>query len=159
MTGKIESICWVNYLLHRNSALMCFEVCLITTLMLLLVNLANAKNLKNDLNPGKWVLIWEGSARAFQWIPTRQCSDGFQNCLHSCVLEESSLSIERVNLLVLTMAKISLTILRKSFKQRQSWEIFEGEMLIRTSPTTLHRIFCKIYSSLPHYVSWIKQQF
>ena len=57
----------------------------------------NAKNLKNDLNLVKWVLIWEVSARAFQWIPTRQCLDSFQNCLRSCALDKSSLSIERAN--------------------------------------------------------------
>ena len=36
-----------------------------------------AKILKND--PGIWVLIWEYSTRAFQWIPTLQGLDGFQN--------------------------------------------------------------------------------
>ena len=40
--------------------------------MLLVANLANAKNPKNDWNPGKWVLLWECSARAFQWIPIWQ---------------------------------------------------------------------------------------
>ena len=39
--------------------------------------------MKNDRNPGKWVLIWEHSARAFQWIPTWQGLDGFRK---SCVL-------------------------------------------------------------------------
>ena len=39
------------------------------------------KNLKNDWNPGKWVLIWEHSARAFQWIPTWQGFDAFQKSL------------------------------------------------------------------------------
>ena len=37
----------------------------------------DAKDLKNDWNPGTWVLIWEYSARAIQWIPTRQGLDGF----------------------------------------------------------------------------------
>ena len=27
---------------------------------------------ENDCNPGKWVLIWEYSARAIQWIPKWQ---------------------------------------------------------------------------------------
>ena len=51
------------------------------------------KKLKNDRNPGKWVLIWENLARAIQWIPTWQGLDGFQKSLHPCVLDESSLSI------------------------------------------------------------------
>ena len=37
------------------------------------------KNLMNDRNPGKWVLIWEYSARAIQWIQTRQGLVVFQN--------------------------------------------------------------------------------
>ena len=49
-------------------------------------------------NPGKWVLIWEYSARAIQWIPTWQCLDVFQKSLHSCALNESSVSIGRVKL-------------------------------------------------------------
>ena len=72
------------------------------TLMLLVTNLANTKlwkiNLKNDWNPGTWVLIWEYSVRAIKWIPTWQpCQDGFQNLLHLWALEESSLSIGRVH--------------------------------------------------------------
>ena len=55
------------------------------------------KSLKNYWNPGKWVLIWENSARAIQWIPTRQGLDGFQKSLCPYVLDESSLSIWRVN--------------------------------------------------------------
>ena len=50
------------------------------TLLLLVANLANTKwneILKNDWNPGKWVLIWEFSARATQWIPIWQGSDVF----------------------------------------------------------------------------------
>ena len=56
---------------------------------------------KNDWNPGKWVLIWEYSVRAFLWIPTWQGLDGFQRFLHYCALDEGSLSIRRVNPLVL----------------------------------------------------------
>ena len=56
-----------------------------------------AKNLKNDWNPGKWVLIWEYSVRAFQWIPAWQGLDGFQRKLCFCAFDESSLSIVRVN--------------------------------------------------------------
>ena len=56
----------------------------------------DAKKLKNEWNPGNGVLIWEYSARAFQWIPTWQGLDGFQKSLHPCALNESSLSIRRV---------------------------------------------------------------
>ena len=59
----------------------------------------NAKELKNDWNSGKWVLIWEYSARAIQWIPTWQGFDGFQKSLRSCALDQSSHSIGRVNLI------------------------------------------------------------
>ena len=37
-----------------------------------------AKILKNDWNLGTWVLIWEYSMRAIQWIPTWLGLDGFQ---------------------------------------------------------------------------------
>ena len=71
------------------------------TLFLLLVNLTNRKgcqkNLKADWNPGTWVLIWEYSAIAFEWIPTWQGLGGFQKSLHLCTLDESALSIEKVN--------------------------------------------------------------
>ena len=70
------------------------------TLMLLVANLENrnyAKNLKNDWNPGIWVLIWEYSARAIQWILTWHGLDGFQKSLRPCALDKSSPSIGRVN--------------------------------------------------------------
>ena len=57
----------------------------------------NAKILKNHWNPGKWVLIWEYSARAFQWVPTWQGLDVFQRYLCCWALDISSLSIGRVN--------------------------------------------------------------
>ena len=69
--------------------------------MLLVANLANTKwrkNLKNDRNHGKWVLIWENSVRAIYWIPTWQGLDGFQRSSRPCALDESNLSIERVKL-------------------------------------------------------------
>ena len=69
------------------------------TLMLLVANLANTewcKNLRNDWNPGKWVLIWEYSWRTIQWIPIRQGLDGFQRFLLPCALDESSLSMTRL---------------------------------------------------------------
>ena len=48
---------------------------------------------KNDWNPGKWVLTWEYSARAFIWIPTWQGLDVFQKSL---CLDQRSLSIGKV---------------------------------------------------------------
>ena len=69
------------------------------TLMLVVANFANSKwykNLKYDPNHGKWVLIWEYSARAFQWVPTWQDLDDFHVFLHSCVLNKNNLSIRRV---------------------------------------------------------------
>ena len=51
---------------------------------------------KNDWNPGIWVLIWEYSVRAIQWIPTWHGFEGLQKSLRLCALQESSLSIERV---------------------------------------------------------------
>ena len=70
--------------------------------MLLVANLINwykmmQENLKNDWNPGTWVLIWEFSARPIQWFPVWQGLDGFQKSLRTCALDESSLSIWRVN--------------------------------------------------------------
>ena len=44
-------------------------------LMLLVTNLANTKwrkHQKNHWNPGIWVLIWEYSVSAIQWVPTWQ---------------------------------------------------------------------------------------
>ena len=53
--------------------------------------------------PEKWLKpwqmgteIWECSARAFQWIPTWQGSDGFQESLCPCALDKCSLSSGRV---------------------------------------------------------------
>ena len=57
----------------------------------------NAKILKNRWNPGLWVLIWKYSVAAIQWVPTWQGLDVFQKHLRSCALDESSLSIGRVN--------------------------------------------------------------
>ena len=54
------------------------------------------KNMKNYWNPGEWVLIWEYSARAIQWIPTWQGLGVFHKSLHPCILDDSSLNIERV---------------------------------------------------------------
>ena len=71
----------------------------VLTLMLVMANLANAKLCKkteNDCNPGKWILIWEYSVRAIQWIPTWQGLDVFQKSLHFSALDEGSLSMECV---------------------------------------------------------------
>ena len=58
------------------------------------------KTWKITKNPGKWVLIGEYSVRAIQWIPTLQSYDDFQKSLCPCALDQSSLSIGRVNLIV-----------------------------------------------------------
>ena len=70
------------------------------TLMLLVANLVITKwckKMKNDLNHGVWVLVWEYSARAFHWIPTWQALNGFQNFLHFSPMDKSNLSMERIN--------------------------------------------------------------
>ena len=58
------------------------------TLALLVANLVNRKlsekKLRNDRSPGTWVLIWEYSSRAIQWIPTWQGLGVFQKSLHPC---------------------------------------------------------------------------
>ena len=64
--------------------------------MLRVANLTDTKLCKN-WNPVAWVLIWEHSARTILWIPTWQGLDVFQKSLLSCALDESSLSIGRVN--------------------------------------------------------------
>ena len=51
---------------------------------------------KNDRNPSKWVLIWEYSGRAFQWVPTWQGLDSFQKSLRLSALDKIILSIARV---------------------------------------------------------------
>ena len=53
--------------------------------------------MQKKLNPGTWVLFWEYSGRAIQWIPSWQGLDGFQKSLCPCALDESSFSIGRIN--------------------------------------------------------------
>ena len=76
------------------------EPCLLI-LILVVADLVNTtwwkKQLKNDWNPVKWVLIWEYSARAIRCTPTWIGLDGFQKSSHPCALGESSLRIGRVN--------------------------------------------------------------
>ena len=55
------------------------------------------KNLKNDLNHGTWVPIWEHSVRAIQWIQIWQGLDVFQKSFCPSALDECSFSIERAN--------------------------------------------------------------
>ena len=81
--------------------------------MLLLANSAITKWCKNSekwLNPVTWVLIWEYSARAIQWIPTQQGLDGFvekNSC--PCALDQSSFSIERVKEVLFSNWKRSIS--------------------------------------------------
>ena len=87
------------------------------TLMLLVTNLVNTKwckNLKNDWNPCTWVLIWECSARYIEWIPTCQGLDCYQKSLRPCALDESSLSIGRVN--------ARFTILYKVYADKKNFD-------------------------------------
>ena len=65
------------------------------------------KTWKINWNPGEWVLIWEFSAIAIQWIPTWQGLNGFQKCLHPCALGKRILSIGRVKF---GLSKISESI-------------------------------------------------
>ena len=69
------------------------------TLMLMVDNLGitklGKKSKENLENPGIWVLIWEYSARAFEWIPNTIGLRWFKK-MESCALDESSLSIGRV---------------------------------------------------------------
>ena len=53
-------------------------------------------------------------------------------------------SFSRFNPLMLTVAKSSLTILMIFCRQKQIQKIFDEDMSIRTLPTTLLQIFCKI---------------
>ena len=48
------------------------------------------------LKPCYMVHIWEYSAQSIQWTPTWHGLDGFQLLLRPCALDESSLSIGRV---------------------------------------------------------------
>ena len=62
-------------------------------------NLANRKQCKRNRKWPKcrlWVLIYEYSERAIQWIPTWQGLEVFQKYLRPCALDRSSLSIGRV---------------------------------------------------------------
>ena len=66
------------------------------------------KHLKNDWNPGIWVLIWEYSVTAIQWIPTWQGLDDFQESLHLCALDKSRLSIWMVKKQILYWGSFTL---------------------------------------------------
>ena len=104
--------CLINLLfVQRNFQLLPFQnvahciifrlVHLKLTLMLLVTNLTKTKDvkkLKDYLNPGKTVLIWECSARAIKWIPTWHGLDGFKRSMYACPLDKSSLSIRRVKI-------------------------------------------------------------
>ena len=94
--------------------------------MLLVANLAiqimQKKTRKKEWNPGTWVLIWEYSARAIQWIPIWQGLDGFQKYLLPCAMDESSLSIGRVNPFVLITTETSLSLFEISFWQKYLFE-------------------------------------
>ena len=46
------------------------------------------KKLRNNWNPGTWVLTWECSMTAIQWILTWKDLEGFQKSLHPCALDK-----------------------------------------------------------------------
>ena len=102
--------------------------------MLLVADLANTKlckkTLKNDWNPGTWVLIWEYSARAILWVPTWQGLDGLQQSLHPCAFDESSFSVGSVNPLR-AVAQESQIILVVSFKAYLQILLKEMQMEVR----------------------------
>ena len=52
---------------------------------------------EKDWSPGTWVLIWKYSVTVCQWIPTWQGLDGFQKSVCPFALDESSVSIRKVN--------------------------------------------------------------
>ena len=66
------------------------------------------------------------------------------NSISAVVFIKLSFQIFKCNPLILTAAKTSLRILKKSCRQKHSEEIFDGEMSIRKIPTTLPQIFCKM---------------
>ena len=103
------------------------------TLMLLVANLANTKwckNMDNDQNPGKWVLIWKCSVRAIQWIPTLQGLDAFKKYLCPCAFDKSRLSIRRVNTTMPVAARKAWQLV-DIFKTDLCvlWRIIQGEVI------------------------------
>ena len=54
------------------------------------------QKIENDWNPGIWVLIWEYSVRAIQWIQTWQSQDGFQKYLCYCALNNGVFGLNHV---------------------------------------------------------------
>ena len=91
----------------------------------------NAKILENCWNPGRWVLIWEHSARAFQWVPTQHSCDDFHKSLHSCALDESSLRIERVNRLwAIGPLNVHSILVQSNLLERPLWGPHVGLTLV-----------------------------
>ena len=119
--------------------------------MLLEDNFANRtwhRKLKSVWNPDKWVLIWECFVRAIQWIPTWQGLDSFQNSLHPCSLDKSSLSIRRVNYTDLDNRLIRLSPLTRTPSRIAGWVTGHWRICLgwsldswphRTSPRELYR--------------------
>ena len=69
----------------------------------------------------------------------------------TCHINDSPNACSRyvcVYLLMLTVAKSSLTILMKSWSKSVVRKMFDGEMLIGTLLTTLLQVFCKIIDNL-----------
>ena len=67
---------------------------------------------KNYRNRATWVLIWEYSERAFQWIPTYQGIDVFQKYSRPCALVKVASALEglRINGLIRQMYVIAFLV-------------------------------------------------
>ena len=70
----------------------------ILTLMLLVANLANTKNRKILLKPWHMGTHLRVLSKSYPMNTNMTGLDGFQKSLPTCALDESSLSIRRVNL-------------------------------------------------------------
>ena len=120
--------------------------------MLLVANVANAKWCKKKwLNPGTWVLIWEYSARAIQWIPTWQCPDVVSSFF--CHVEAKSLPAYhtyRVRFQAKTVARAH-KVRKIDANSYLSWFVYHSPFIawlwyvLRLWLTCLHSYHFKIY--------------
>ena len=76
-TGLSGGMEWVSSLLCYRRAESSRQHLTLMLLVAISTKTKWCKNIRNNRNPGIWVLIWEYSARAIHWIPTRQGLDVF----------------------------------------------------------------------------------